>query len=104
MSDEVREKIKSEILEVEWEPLAEHHQREAVVVVSESLNLIDVAEAVIQDDVDQLKGWLKSVMVYKPAPDQVTQWSATHQKFLCVIVQPYVLVQIIPNLVTSSVH
>lgn len=104
MSDDIRKKIESELMEVSWEPLAEHYARDAVVLVTDSLDIIDVAEVVIKDDVEKLKVWLKDLAVHKPSPEQVQEWSKGATQFLCVIVQPYVLIQVMADRDQATTH
>ena len=90
---EVREKLAQEIMEADWLLLDAHYARDAVIIVEDKLELLDAAEAVAKDHIDQIKGWLKEMSMYKPRPDQVVEWEARKTKFKFIIVQPYVLAQ-----------
>ena len=57
MSD-LKEKLKNEIQQVEWEQLKPHQEREALVMVSQELALVEVALAFAEDDTKNVKKWI----------------------------------------------
>lgn len=80
--------------EAEWNWLLPHVERDAVVVVSEKLNLLDVGVAIAQDDVSLVQSWINNEQIHKPSSRQLTAWNDNPGKrFSALIVQPYVLVQ-----------
>lgn len=80
--------------EAEWNWLYPHAERDALVVVNPSLDLLDVGVAIATDNVSSVERWIDEQLIYKPSPDQVADWQRDRTKrFTALIIQPYVLVQ-----------
>ena len=85
---------KIEIQQGSWVDIREHLERDAVVSVSEDLNLMEVAEAVIADRSEQVGRWIDQGLVGKPSFADLDIWEKDpNRPFLFVIAQPYVLIQ-----------
>ncbi len=90
---DIRHKLAEELAEVEWSTLIPHVQRDAAIVVDESLSIVDVAVALANDDVPTVQSWIAEQTIYKPSQDLLSQWNANpDRKFNTLIVQPFVLV------------
>lgn len=82
--------------EVVWDCLIPHAKRDALVVVTPGLDLLEVGEAIAQDNTTLVQRWIGEQLISKPEADQLQQWNQTPQKqFTALIVQPFVLVQAI---------
>jgi hypothetical protein len=93
MSD-LRSELSETIDEAEWEWLIPHVKRDAVIVVSSDLDLLDVAEAIANDNIPSVQRWIDEQLISKPSNQQLGQWNNNQQKrFNTLIIQPYVLVQ-----------
>jgi len=80
--------------EAEWEWLIPHVRRDAVVVVAEQMDLLDVGVAIASDNVTSVQQWIDQQLIYKPSATQLSDWNSDRNKrFNTLIVQPYVLVQ-----------
>lgn len=90
----LRTELAEMIDQAEWEWLMPHAQRDAVVIVDATLDLLDVGVAIASDNASAVQHWISEQQLYKPSPEQLTDWSTdrTH-RFNALIVQPYVLVQ-----------
>lgn len=88
-----------EIDEANWKMLTTHHERGAVFIVSDRLDLADVAKVMSRDQVTVVEGWLESGDIRRPSESELTEWESDCEakKFLFVIVQPYVIVQLKPK-------
>jgi hypothetical protein len=81
--------------EAEWDWLMPHAKRDAIVMVASGLDLLDVGVAIANDDKASVEGWIGQQQLYKPSPEQLSDWSnAPTRRFKALIVQPYVLVQL----------
>ncbi|MFP4297766.1 MAG: DUF2288 domain-containing protein [Spirulinaceae cyanobacterium] len=93
MSD-LREEIAQSLDEAAWDWLMPHARRDALIVVSPSLDLLDVGVEIAQDNTPQIQTWITKKLIQKPSVDQLTLWNKTPQKrFNAIIVQPFVVVQ-----------
>lgn len=80
--------------EAEWDWLMPHADRDALVLVSPDLDLVDVGAAIANDDTEPVQDWIDQRLLCKPTSQQLTRWNSTPQKrFKALILQPYVLIQ-----------
>ena len=80
--------------EAEWEWLIPHVQRDAVILVAQQLDLINVGVAIASDSIPEVQQWIDKQLIAKPSPTQIGEWNSDRTKrFVTLIVQPYVLVQ-----------
>ncbi|MGM3308202.1 DUF2288 domain-containing protein [Anabaena sp. WFMT] len=93
MSD-LRAELKQNLDEAEWDWLIPHVQRDAVIVVTDGLDLLDVAVAIAGDNIPSVQQWIDQQLIAKPSVDQVGEWNGNRSKrFHALIIEPYVLVQ-----------
>lgn len=93
MSD-LREKLKENLDEAEWDWLVPHAQRDVIIVVADGLDLLDVGEAIATDNIPSVQNWIDEQLITKPSPEQLGNWNGDRTKrFNALIVEPYVLVQ-----------
>jgi hypothetical protein len=93
MSD-LKDELLESLDEAEWDWLIPHAQRDAVIVVSENLDLVDVGEAIANDNTTSVQNWIDKQLLTKPSPLQLGEWNSNPSKrFNTLIIQPYVLVQ-----------
>lgn len=94
MTDNLREKLKSELQQVEWSALRPHMNRDVIILVSPELDLVDVGERIAVDDKTQIAEWIDSGLLSKPTLAELETWEKQmDRKFLFLIVSPYVLTQ-----------
>lgn len=74
--------------------LAMHYRRSALFVVADSIDLLDAAWAVANDDQASVKAWIDNGDLVRPTEAQVEVWQDEEgAQFRSVIVQPFVLAQ-----------
>lgn len=90
----LRAELAEMMAEIEWTWLLPHAKRDALVVVTPGLDLLDVGEAIANDNVASVQNWIGEQLIYKPSPAQLATWNQQPtRQFTALIVQPYVLVQ-----------
>jgi hypothetical protein len=93
MSD-LRSELQESIDQAEWSWLSPHADRDAVIIVSADLNLLDVGVAIANDNASSVQQWITDQLLYKPSLEQKIIWDQNQGKrFNALIVQPYVLIQ-----------
>lgn len=93
MSDTI-ERFKQDLAEVGWKDLRIHLQRDAIIMVAQELDLVEVATVVAADDKLKVADWIGEGQLQKPSAEQVQAWEAELEKpFRMLIVQPFILVQ-----------
>ncbi len=90
--------IEEGVCESDWTALYDHYLRDALIMVDISLNLVDVGLKVANDQTQIMQDWINKGLIGKPIKSQTETWSMDDQKkFLFVIVQPYVLAQVMEH-------
>ena len=93
MSEQI-ESFKRDLAEVCWRELKIHLQRDAIITVSTTLDIITVAEAVANDNKAAVAEWIENSQLGKPTEDQLKSWEENQEKsFRMLIVQPFILIQ-----------
>jgi hypothetical protein len=84
-----------QIDEASWDMLKPHHERGAVFMLSDQLNLVEVATAIAKDDVGKVKSWLESKEMRQISEEEVELWEKMDREKIVnfLIVQPYVIIQ-----------
>ena len=93
--NELSEKLKNEVDDASWEMLADHHERGAVFLISQDIDLLEAGVAFAQDDKVSVAGWLKDKKLLKVDNQMAKDYasSSKEKKFQFLIIQPYVLIQ-----------
>jgi hypothetical protein len=90
----LREKLRSEVMSSYWEDLVSHQARGALLLLAPELDLLDVAQAMAQDDTAQVAAWLKSGRVQRVSASEAERLEASEDlRFQFIVVQPWVLAQ-----------
>lgn len=90
----LNEKLAQDVAEITWQDLLPHAKRDAVIVIQEELELLEVATAIAEDNTASVQGWIGSQSISKPTAEQLTAWNQTPQKlFIALIVQPFVIIK-----------
>jgi hypothetical protein len=93
MSD-IQAQLTEEIAKIDWQSLIPHAQRDALILVSPSLNLIDVGIAMANDNVAIVQNWISQELIRKPFQEELSSWNILPDKeFTSLIIQPFVLIQ-----------
>jgi hypothetical protein len=91
----LRAQLQSELAVMEWESLRPHAQRDGVIVVEPSLDLVEAGAAIAADQAETVQAWISAGLIHKPSSAELGQWNQEGaQGFQTLIVQPYVLIQV----------
>jgi hypothetical protein len=90
---DIKNKLATDIADIEWRDLIPHSQRDAVIVVTPHLSLVEVGVAIATDNTQSVQHWISEDLIHKPSAQQLSQWNAQPEiEFRTLIVQPFVLV------------
>lgn len=80
-----------------WDMLRVNHEQNALILVDQSLDLIDVAFCVATDDAKSMKKWLDEILITRATKEQIAKWEIKPLQDIgeFIIIQPYVLLQLI---------
>ena len=92
-------KLQEEKTEISIKDLQVHQKRRALILVSDTLDITDVAVLVALDDKKSIENWLSKNLIENVEDDQFNNMMRKDNKiFSFIIVQPFVLIQSLRNL------
>ena len=90
----LKEKLEKDVADISWKDLQPHAKRDAIIVIKDDLDLLEVAAAIAEDNTVSVQAWITSKSISKPTSQQLTDWNQTPEKqFSTLIVQPFVVIQ-----------
>ncbi|MEM6502515.1 MAG: DUF2288 domain-containing protein [Cyanobacteria bacterium P01_C01_bin.89] len=91
---DLREQLTAAQDEAAWEWLEPHAKRDAIIWVSEEIELVDVGVAIASDNTTQVQRWIDEEVIRKPNATQLGQWNEDSSvRFHSLIVAPFVLIK-----------
>lgn len=94
----IRAKLEESAGPVVATDLHAHLRRDAVFVVSPALSLVECGVAIAMDDAAKVEGWVAAGELRRPTPAERAEWLAEKERrWSAIVVQPYVLVQDLPE-------
>jgi hypothetical protein len=94
--DPVRAKLRSEVLPASWPELLYQFARGGLFVVAPHADLLEVAAALARDDRTQVESFLSGAALRRASDDDARYFQSTPGlRFQFVIVQPWVLAQVV---------
>ncbi|MCP4011464.1 MAG: DUF2288 domain-containing protein [Proteobacteria bacterium] len=93
MSEIEKAKLNLETAQVAWTELQRFFAQGSVIWADESLDLIEVAFCIAQDDSDTIQAWMKKKRVAPVTDEQAKRWLAEDVWLWSVVVRPLILVQ-----------
>ena len=96
------EKLHSETARICWYDLQPYFAKGSILSVDSSLDLIAVAVDFAQDKASTINDMLESSLIAPPSNEQARSWHANNDEFWAVVVAPFVLIQLIDDLVDES--
>ena len=95
IDEDQKEQLRKTLDQAEWSWVKPHALRDSVIVVEGSLDLLEVAFSVANNQVAQMKVWIDQGLIRKPTTHEISEWDQNpSQKFQSIIVQPFVLIQL----------
>ncbi|MEA5532693.1 DUF2288 domain-containing protein [Crocosphaera sp. XPORK-15E] len=92
--EDLKTRLTQDLADVNWHDIKPHAQRDAVIVVNENLDLLEVGIAIAKDDKISVEHWITEQLINKPSNRQLSDWNINPNRlFKTLIVQPFVLVQ-----------
>lgn len=90
----MRERLAAFIGNVFWSDLSAHAARDALIVVADELDMLDVGVALATDDSARVARWIEQGTLSKPSAADLARFRAEPAAmFESLIVQPFVLVR-----------
>ena len=90
---DLRTKLNAETGRLVWTELERHFARGVVIKVDTSLDLIEVAVSVSEDEKKKVEEWMNTGLVGHPSTEDARDWVERQPDFWAVVVAPWVLIQ-----------
>ena len=94
---EEKAKILAETAKIAWTELERFYAQGKLILVSDTLNLVDVGYSISLDDATKIIAWMEEGLLLKQFDDQAKQWHEQDSQVWSVVIHPWVLVQAIKN-------
>jgi hypothetical protein len=91
--EDLHKKLNMETAPIPWTELLRHFASGNVIAVDNSLDLIQVAASIANDDKAAVKEWMAANQLVKVSDAQAQTWIAHDAVLWTVVVKPFVLVQ-----------
>jgi hypothetical protein len=92
---DIKARLSQDLADTQWSDIQPHAQRDAVIVVDRSLDMVEVGVALAQDNTTSVQHWIDEQLIQKPTPQQLTTWNEQPDRmFSTLIVQPFVLIRV----------
>lgn len=95
-NEELKQKINLETGQLSWQELQRCYASGNVLLISSTLDLIEVASAMGEDNAKMLEPWISAALIKRAEDAEAIRWNDNQQEFWSVVVAPWVLVQEIP--------
>ena len=94
LSDEAYAAILGATGNIEWKTLEPHFARGDLLMVAPDLDLVQAAAAMMEDNSEQIKGWMDARQLQRVTDAQAADWAEREPDNLwAVVIRPWVLVQ-----------
>lgn len=93
MNNEIEQKINSETAQIRWSELQRFFASGNAIAVDASLDLIQVASEITNDNAIQVKAWMDAGLVDVVKDSQAQAWYEENTLVWALVVKPWVLVQ-----------
>lgn len=90
---DIKQRLNLQTAKISWQELARFFAAGKAIFVDPSLDLIDVAAAVHEDDTAKVKTLMESGLVSPVSDEQALAWADQKPMLWAVVVSPWVLIQ-----------
>jgi hypothetical protein len=91
--ERVRARINAETARIPWCELQRFFAAGKVFHVDAELDLVEVACALHEDDIERVRGWTEAAQLGPVADERARNWLDCEASLWAVVVKPWVLVQ-----------
>ena len=90
---DISDLLNAQTARIHWKELQRHFARGVMVVVSESEDLLEVAQLLVKDQSQPIAEMAASAKLRRAQDDDARDWTERQPEFWAVVVAPWVLVQ-----------
>jgi hypothetical protein len=97
LPQELNQKLNLETAQIRWHELQRYFASGNAIFVDASLDLIQVATQISEDNATQIKFWMESGLLDAVKDSQAMQWYEDDAIVWALVIKPWVLVQPLKN-------
>jgi len=86
-------KIVGETAKVEWKELERFYAQGILILVSDTLDLVEVGFKISSDNTDQIKQWMDTGLLARNFDQQAIAWGKENTEVWTVVIRPWILIQ-----------
>jgi hypothetical protein len=86
-------KIVGETAKALWKELERFYAQGILILVSDTLDLVEVGYTISIDNADQIKQWMEAKLLVKNFDQQAIEWEKDNAEVWSVVIRPWVLIQ-----------
>ncbi len=92
-----KHQLNQETSSIAWRELQRFFASGHAIYVAQSLNLVDVAFEISEDNTQQIQKWMHANKIASVSDEQAKRWLQDNSKVWAVVVKPWILVQTKPR-------
>lgn len=92
-ADTEKAKLNLETAQIAWTELQRFFAQGSVIWVDESLDMIEVAHCIAQDDSGAIKAWMNKDLLAQVKDEQAKRWLSADTWLWSAVIRPLILVQ-----------
>lgn len=90
---DLRQELEQSTARIRWSELKSDILKDVIILVSNDLNLIDVALACALDQKEAFENWLNQGKVIKTGATHHNAWAQRNPVFECCMTKPFIFIQ-----------
>ncbi len=90
---EEKAKIVAQTAKIPWKDLEKFYAQGKLILVSDTLNIVDVGYSISLDDATKIIEWMEHGLLVKEFNNQAKAWHNEDAEVWSVVIHPWVLVQ-----------
>lgn len=96
-----QQRFQNELAPISFQELQKFFAKGMMIVVSQQLDMVDVAMKIHEDDVSVIQQWMDNEQLVRAHDEHAKQWVSESAELMAVTVAPWVLVQELKSEVLS---
>lgn len=85
--------IVGETAKAPWKELERFYAQGILILVSDTLDLIEVSYAISTDNTHQVNQWMESNLLTRSFDQQAKEWEKENTEVWTVVIKPWILIQ-----------
>ena len=86
-------KIVAETAKICWKELEKFYAQGILILVDDTLDLIEVGYAISSDDSAQISQWIEAELLVRNFDQQAIAWEKENTEVWSVVIRPWILIQ-----------